>query len=128
MNTTEFSTELKVKFIMGSNGLFELLEDFVFIDHCGITHTAPKGTVTDGGSIPFAVEVAMSAFGIHVEPYGKYFPAFVIHDAECKDVTINRIDANITLKETMRHLGATEAEINAVFTGVEYYRIRHNIA
>lgn len=128
MVTIKFTSDLKVKFIMGSNGLFELLEDFEFVDHCNIVHTAPKGTITDGGSIPFAAEIAMSAFGIHIDPYGKYFPAFVIHDAECKDTTISRVDANITLKETMKHLGATEAEINAVFTGVEYYRIRHNIA
>lgn len=123
-----FNQAPKVEFVMGSNGEFKLLEDLIFTDHCGITHIAPKGTITDGGSIPFAAEIAMSAFNIHVEPYGKFFPAFIIHDAECKDKTISRLDANITLKNTMKYLNATDAEINAVYTGVEYYRIKHKIA
>ena len=57
---------------------FELTHDFVFTDSKGKKWKAPKGTLTDGASIP---RIFLTLIG---QPFDKhYLDAAVIHDAYC---------------------------------------------
>ena len=122
-----FNQAPKVEFIIGSNGEFKLLEDLIFTDHCGVDHIARKGDSTDGGTIPLLAQFLFKSVGVKLEPFGIGFPAFIIHDAECRNPLITRKEANDTLKEMMEYLKMPSKTVNAIYTGVEYYRVLHNI-
>lgn len=115
----------RLEFVMGSAGVFRLSEDFVYIDHCGIEHISKTGEITDGGTIPLLAEFLFKMFGIKLEPFGQGFPAYVIHDAECRNPDISRKEANDTLREMLIELGMDSTEVNAIYTGVEAYRVFH---
>ena len=53
-----------------------LLDDFMYIDKNGRTHTAPAGFRTDGGTVT-------GFFHIVGTPYRNYLAAYIIHDYEC---------------------------------------------
>ena len=76
MKTTGFTSTLHVKRVPGRKNWrkWELTEDFTFIDpRTGKTHTAPKGFVTDGASIP-------RCLWMFISPTGPYMESAVIHD------------------------------------------------
>ncbi len=63
----------------------ELLADFTYVDKDGTHYTAPKGDVTDGGSIP---RWAWSFVG---GPFsGLYLKPAVIHDNLCRTKIVSR--------------------------------------
>ena len=55
-----------------------LLSDYVYIDKRGRIHTAKKGLITDGGSVPKAFWRRVSS------PYRLLLPAYLIHDQYCQ--------------------------------------------
>lgn len=55
-----------------------LLSDFVYIDKRGRKHTAKKGLIIDGGSIPRWAWIIIGS------PYTMAVPAYVIHDWYCE--------------------------------------------
>lgn len=59
-------------------GGFQLDEEFYFIDAAGEKWKAPKGTFTDGASIP---QAALAIFGSNFSE--KFLDAAVVHDAYC---------------------------------------------
>lgn len=65
------------------NGWFTLQHDFSFFDSAGKEWKAPKGTRTDGASIP---KTFLSLFGDRYSQ--KYVDAAVVHDAYCQDVNV----------------------------------------
>lgn len=109
-----FKGKVVLEYIWGSNSLFKLKEDLIYISKSGETYTAKKGLVTDGGSVP-------SLLKGWVNPFGKSLPAFIIHDELCVD-SYDRRKANELLKEMQEELGIPSSEINATYTGVEAYR------
>lgn len=60
--------------------LMRLEEDFIFIDDNDIQWVAPKGSITDGASIP---RYLWSIMGPPLS--GRYRRAAVIHDVYCKN-------------------------------------------
>jgi hypothetical protein len=58
--------------------LWELEHDFSFFDSKGKQWKAPKGTLSDGASIP---QLFLSLIGDRLDP--KYLDAAVVHDAYC---------------------------------------------
>ena len=73
-----FEGELKVKLL--ENGAIQLLEPYAYVDPYGKKWVAPKGTVSDGASIP---QWAWSFVGGPLD--GNYRDAAVIHDVGCVD-------------------------------------------
>ena len=55
-----------------------LLKDFHYIDAQGRTHTAKKGMITDGGSIPKRFWRRLTS------PFRQLLPAYLIHDHYCQ--------------------------------------------
>jgi len=55
--------------------------------HCAncITYTAPKGILTDGGTIR-----TMLGWGIASTPFRDYLPAFLVHDHYCREAGVLR--------------------------------------
>ncbi len=58
----------------------------------------PNGFLTDGGSIPLI-------FAWFLNPTGRGFPAFVLHDLRYTDHAIHRAAADAELRRNMRALG-----------------------
>lgn len=114
-----FKGKIQLEYIWGSDGMFRLMRNLVYTDKCGNDYVAKKGLVTDGGSVPKLMK------GV-INPFGKSLPAFIIHDELCVD-GYDRQKANLLLKEMQEALGEDSAIINATYTGVEYYRVLHNI-
>jgi len=81
MNFGRFTNTVKAEWVRGPQDerRMRLLEDFAYIDTKGKTWLAPKGSVTDGASIPRALWTIAGA------PYeGQYREAAVIHDVYCE--------------------------------------------
>lgn len=55
-----------------------LADDFTYTDARGRTHTAHKGMITDGGSVPKRFWRKVSS------PYRDLLPAYIIHDYYCQ--------------------------------------------
>lgn len=71
---------------VGDTGLKELVDDpLTFTDSSGRTWTAPRGTLTDGASVPrYALAVSDGRFD------EKFLKAAVVHDAYCQDINKDR--------------------------------------
>lgn len=71
--------EITLRETDGSN-LFELVDEkLVFVDAAGVEWLAPKGSLTDGVSVPrIALSLSDGRFG------KKYLKAAVVHDAYCQ--------------------------------------------
>jgi hypothetical protein len=98
-----FPDPLQVRYVatMGDSRVFQLSHYFRYISSWGII-TVPTGFQTDGASVP---RIFWSIF----QPYGKYFPAAIIHDylysRYSNRLSIDRKTADLIFKEAMFNLG-----------------------
>jgi hypothetical protein len=90
-----------------------LLEDFVYVDPKGNSWTAPKGSKTDGASIP---QAAWSFVGGPFD--GQYREAAVIHDAYCESKSEPWRDVHRIFFYANRAAGVSEAKSKLLYGAV----------
>jgi hypothetical protein len=90
-----------------------LLEDFVYVDPKGRSWIAPKGSKTDGASIP---QVAWSFVGGPFD--GQYREAAVIHDAYCESKSEPWRDVHRIFFYANRAAGVSEAKSKLLYGAV----------
>lgn len=90
-----------------------LLEDFIYVDPKGRSWTAPKGSKTDGASIP---QVAWSFVGGPFD--GQYREAAVIHDAYCESKSEPWRDVHRIFFYANRAAGVSEAKSKLLYGAV----------
>jgi hypothetical protein len=99
----------------GDSRLFRLLNDFRFRSKHGEI-LVPKGTVTDGASIP-------RAFWSILSPFGEYFAAALPHDYlySPDNKVFTRKQADDILLEGMVVLGVNRAKRFAIYRAVRWF-------
>lgn len=99
--------------IQQSDGIhWGLASDFRYQDDSLGLITVPKGFLTDGGSVPPFVQG-------FINPYGKGFRAFVIHDYLYATQTHQRHDCDECLKRALRDCGENWFDANVQADAVE---------
>jgi hypothetical protein len=103
----------------GDSRLFMLLERFRFYSSHGFVQV-PKGTVTDGASIP-------RIFWNILSPFGEYFAAALPHDYLYSDrnKTFTRKQADDILLEGMVVLGVHPAKRFVIYRAVRMFGWRN---
>ena len=117
-----FSDNPVVRHYAGQN-TGELVEELRYTDNDGLVHTAPVGLQTDGATV---WKLPRATWWISGAPYGRYLAAYLIHDAECvaaRNLTGKyrkeaRLDADRTLREMVRSLGASRVTASLIYRGV----------
>jgi hypothetical protein len=114
---------LKVESFDGRN--FDIVSNLYFTSSDGTKYCVPCGAKTDGASTPRA------GWSL-IPPFGKYWPAAVLHDSAYQNTLLiwncaNWVKANLTkdqcdllLKEAMQTLGVNELELELIYKAVVY--------
>jgi hypothetical protein len=99
----------------GDSRLFRTLQDFRFFSKHGLI-TVPKGTITDGASIP-------RVFWSILSPFGEYFKAALPHDFlySSDNKTHTRKQADEILLEGMVVLGVNPVKRFAIYRAVRWF-------
>lgn len=102
----------------GKSRLFRLKEDYRVSTSKGVI-TIPKGTLTDGASVP---RVFWNIF----DPFGKYFPAALLHDYLYKIVAgdkynFTRKEIDLLFKEAMFNCGVDWMTRETVYRAVRLF-------
>lgn len=95
--------------------LMRLEEPFKYIDNNGVEWIAPKGSITDGASIPKAFWSVMGA-----PLSGKYRRAAVIHDVYCKNQSVPHEQVHKVFHEAMLTDG-----VGKRLAGIMYFAVKH---
>jgi len=103
----------------GDSRLFITLERFRFYSSHGLI-VVPKGTVTDGASIP-------RVFWSILSPFGEYFKAALPHDFlySSNNKTLTRKQADDILREGMEVLGVHPAKRFVIYRAVRLFGWRN---
>ncbi|MBE7522108.1 MAG: DUF1353 domain-containing protein [Burkholderiales bacterium] len=115
MNYGRFTGSVKTEWLRGSatERRMRLLEDFAYVDPKGKTWLAPKGSVTDGASIPRGLWTIVGA------PFeGQYREAAVIHDVYCETKTERHQDVHRIFYYASRAAGVSEFYAKVLYGGV----------
>lgn len=110
-----FNNTVKVEWLRGNQGerRMRLLEDFIYVDPKGKVWLAPKGSVTDGASIPRALWTLIGA------PYeGQYREAAVIHDVYCETKSEPHQDVHRIFYYANRAAGVSAFYSKVLYGGV----------
>lgn len=92
-----FLTELKYSRVKDSGKIFiKLHQPLVYRDSKGNKHSAKKGFLSDGASIP---KIAWSIVG---HPFGLYLESAVIHDVLCEKENVKGSFRDWVLLDAMR--------------------------
>jgi hypothetical protein len=111
--TGQFVGELKYKPIGGGN--HEVLEYFEFVSPDGLKWGVPKGTITDGASIPRVLWTIVGS------PYGgHYVRAAVVHDYYCEIKTRDWKDVHRVFYEVMLADKESAARAKWMYLAVYY--------
>jgi hypothetical protein len=115
MTYGQFQGTVKTEWLRGptSERRMVLLEDFSYIDPKGTKWTAPKGSITDGASIPRPL---WSLVGGPFE--GQYREAAVIHDYFCETRTAPHQDVHRIFYYATRAAGVSEFYSKVLYSGV----------
>ncbi|HLO65317.1 MAG TPA: DUF1353 domain-containing protein [Azonexus sp.] len=115
MNYGRFTNTVKVEWVRGNTTerRMSLLEDFAYVDPKGKTWLAPKGSLTDGASIP---RVLWTIVGGPFE--GQYREAAVIHDVFCKTKSEQHQDVHRIFYYATRATGVSEFYAKVLYGGV----------
>lgn len=107
-----FKGEFIVKWLSDGRNM-QLLSEVVYTSPDGKTWTAPKGTITDGASIPKALWSIIGA------PFsGKYRNAAVIHDYYCEIQTRSWRNAHLAF-----YVASRAAGVSSIKAKVMYYAV-----
>lgn len=103
----------------GDSRLFRTLKEFRFFSKHGLI-VVPKGTVTDGASIP-------RVFWSILSPFGEYFKAALPHDHlySPDNKTFTRKQADEILLEGMIVLGVNPVKRFAIYRAVRWFGWRN---
>lgn len=96
--------------------LMRLEEDFVYIDDKGDEWIAPKGSITDGASIPKAF---WSILGAPLS--GKYRRAAVIHDVYCKNQLVPHEQVHEVFYKAMLTDGVGPRKAKLMYFAVKHF-------
>ena len=110
-----FTNTVKAEWLRGSPSerRMRLLEDFAYVDPKGKTWLAPKGSVTDGASIPRALWTLVGA------PFeGQYREAAVVHDVYCETKSEPHQDVHRIFYYANRAAGVSEFYSKILYGGV----------
>ena len=111
-NAGKFVGDLVVKALPDGTNLM-LVEDFVYVDHTGKEWGVPKGTSTDGASIPGAFWSIVGA------PFsGKFRAAAVIHDFYCETKHRDWRAVHRVFYDAMITSGVSEAQAKLMYYAV----------
>lgn len=96
--------------------LMRLEEDFAYVDDKGLHWIAPKGSITDGASIPRQFWSLMGA-----PLSGKYRRAAVIHDVYCKNQDRPHEEVHNVFYEAMLADGVAKLKAQAMHLAVKLF-------
>lgn len=115
MNFGSFVGSVRAEWLRGgeSERRMVLLEDFVYVDPKGREWIAPKGSETDGATIP---QVAWSIVGGPFD--GQYREAAVIHDVYCDSKTEPWRDVHRIFYYANRAAGVSENKSKILYGAV----------
>ena len=88
-----------------------LLEPLVYVSEGGVTYTVPAGSQSDGASTPPAIWPT-------IPPFGKYWPAAVLHDWAYRYSDLPKQECDWLLKEAMRSLGVEDLLSDTIYEAV----------
>lgn len=115
MNYGHFTNTVKVEWLRGDQGerRMRLLEDFAYVDPSGTVWLAPKGSKTDGASIPRGLWTLVGA------PFeGQYREAAVIHDVYCETKNKPHQDVHRIFYYATRAAGVSSFYSKVLYGGV----------
>lgn len=115
MDYGHFNNTVKVEWLRGSTAerRMRLLEDFSYVDPKGKIWLAPKGSLTDGASIPRALWTLVGA------PFeGQYREAAVVHDVYCETKSQPHQDVHRIFYYATRAAGVSEFYSKVLYGGV----------
>jgi hypothetical protein len=117
----DFHGELRVRLIEG--GRVELLEDYVYVDPFGVEWVAPKGSVSEGASVPrWAWSMIDGAYA------ADYRNAAIIHDAACRAREHHWADVHRAFYHAMLAAGIPKLKAAVMYATVYHFGPRWDCA
>lgn len=96
--------------------LMRLEEDFIYIDNKAIKWIAPKGSISDGASIPRQLWSIMGA-----PLSGRYRRAAVLHDVYCKNQLVPHEQVHKMFHEAMLDDGVSPTKAQLMYFAVKTF-------
>jgi len=111
----EWATYQKYHNLAGKR-LFVLTRDLMYRDEKGDCHIVrKKSKPSDLGSIPKPMNLILSRDG--------YPSSYFLHDADCENPNVSRLEADNRLRESLHHSHAPNWKIGLVYKGVRAWAV-----
>lgn len=91
-----------------------VLEPLIYVAKNGDTHEVAAGSTSDGASVP-------RLFWRVLPPFGKYWPAGLLHDAIYRTQSLSRKEADDLFFEAMESCGCSRLQCWTIYAAVRSF-------